>query len=173
MVSASAALALAIVQFAALRFSNSELLVRIVLPATIAAVPAALWVYRDRLGVWIICVGAAANLAAILANGGLMPIRHETVVQAVGVERAAEYQVGSWIEGSKDVLVADDGGRLTALGDQIVLSAGGAGMAVSPGDIVIWVGLLTLIGEFSWAWHSSRGSADTRGVRTAEGGATT
>jgi hypothetical protein len=132
-------------QLIAVRFSPSELLVRIILPLTIIAVPAALWPHRRHIGVWIMYVGLAANLAAILANGGLMPIRRETVEDAVGVERAAAYRTGEWIRGSKDVLVEHR--RATALGDSVVVRLGGGGMVVSPGDIVILAGVLVLAAE--------------------------
>lgn len=175
-VSASVAVALLALQLVVLRYSTSETLVRFVLPATIAAVPAALWVYRQRLGIWIIFVGVAANLTAILANGGLMPIERATVVSAIGEERAADYAPGEWIQGSKDVLVPAGGGRLTSLGDQIIIPLGGGGMAVSPGDIVIWSGLMVLVGEFSWSWQRRvrpQTASSERGRQAAEGGAAT
>jgi hypothetical protein len=173
--SATFALAVVILQFGFLRLSTSEIAVRIVLPATILAVPAALWVYRDRVGVWVIYVGLLANLAPILANGGLMPIRHASIVEAVGEERAARYETGSWIPGSKDVLVPNDGGRLTGLGDQIVIRVGGGGLIVSPGDLVIWAGLLVLAGEASLAWQRRQRAvrSPTSARAAAEGGAVT
>jgi hypothetical protein len=175
---ASACLALAIlaVQFAALRFAPSEVVVRIVLPATIMAVPATLWVYRDRLGVWVMYVGLAANLAPILANGGLMPIHRDTVVQAIGEERAARYTPGEWVAGSKDVLVGEGGGRLIQLGDQIIIRLGDGGMVASPGDVVVWFGLLILAAEASVSWQRRQRSARAvTGVAqpVAEGGAAT
>jgi hypothetical protein len=171
--SATFALALLLVQFGVFRFSDSEALVRVVLPATIAAVPLALWLYRDRIGTWIIYVGVAANLAAILANGGLMPITRDTVTRAVGEERAARYTAGQWIPGSKDVLVPDGGGRLPELGDQIVIAAGRGGMAASPGDVVIWAGLMVLVAEFSWSWQVGRQRQRVTPIHSAEGGAAT
>ena len=85
--SAVLAVALLGIQFAAIRFAPSEPIVRVVLPATIALVPLALWVHRGHVGVWVIFVGLAANLCAILANGGLMPIERSTV--AAGGRRRA------------------------------------------------------------------------------------
>jgi hypothetical protein len=82
-----------------------------------------------------------------------MPIEQSTVIDAVGVERAAQYDEGSWIPGSKDVLLGPGEGRLVALGDSIVIRAGGGGMAASPGDFVVWAGLLVLAGEASLAWQ--------------------
>jgi hypothetical protein len=151
------------------------MVIRIVLPATVGLAPLALWAHRRLLGVWVIFVGLAANLAAILANGGLMPIEQSTVVAAVGAERAAIYQPGAWIPGSKDVLLRPGEGRLVALGDSIIIRAGGRGMAASPGDFVVWAGLLVLAGEASLAWQRrqrpERATAPI--LPRAEGSATT
>ena len=155
--SAAFALSLAAVQLATIRLSPSDVPVRIVLPATIALAPLALWPHRAHLGVWVMFVGLAANLAAIAANGGLMPIERDTVAQAVGVERAAAYADGAWIEGSKDRLVAPGDGRALALGDAIVVPVGGGGLVVSAGDIVIGAGLVFLAAEAAaLAWLRPR-----------------
>ncbi len=181
---AALALALVALQFGAIRLAPSELAVRIALPATIAAVPLALWTQRHRIGLWILFVGVAANLAAIVANGGLMPIKRSTVVSAAGPERAAAYADGAWLRGSKDVLLAPGSGHLAPLGDSIVIPIGGGGIVASPGDLVVWAGLIMLAGETSLAWQRRIRRADeateesgatrvgTR-VETAEGGATT
>ncbi len=174
--SATFALTLLAVQFAALRFAPSEILVRVILPATIIAVPLALWVYRDRIGVWVMYVGLAANLAPILANGGLMPIHYDTVVSAIGEERAARYTPGEWVAGSKDVLVAEDEGRLMELGDQIIIRTASGGMVASPGDVVVWCGLLILTAEASIAWQRrqrAERAVMSRPHQAAEGGAAT
>ena len=173
--SASMAVVLLVVQAAAIQLSPSEAAVRLLLPATLCLVPVALWPHRARIGVWVIFVGLLANLAPVLANGGLMPIERGTVVEAVGAERAAEYKVGAWIEGSKDVLVADGGGQLTVLGDSIVIRFGEGGLAASPGDVVVFAGLLVLAAEFSVAWQRRQRPANERvRVRSrADGSATT
>jgi hypothetical protein len=173
-VATTLALSMMALQFAVIRTSPSDVPVRIVLPATIALVPVALWPLRHRMGVWIMFVGLGANLAAIVANGGLMPIEHSTVVDAIGEERAGTYEAGAWIEGSKDVLVAPGEGRLLALGDGIIVRTGSGGFAASPGDVVIVAGFLTLVAEASLAWHRSRQTAsDARPSRRAQGSATT
>jgi hypothetical protein len=180
--SATLALALVAVQVAALRVVPWEAAVRVLLPATIAAAPLALWTYRRHLGTWMIFVGLAANLTAILANGGLMPIEHSTVVEAIGPDQAAQYEIGDWISGSKDVLVATGDGRLQPLGDSIVIRLGRGGLVASPGDLVVWAGMLMLAAEASVAWQR-RGRAGQRDALEmppseqpaprAEGGATT
>ena len=175
------ALALVAAQFGAIRFAPSALAVRIALPATIAAVPLALWPLRNRLGTWLMFVGLAANLAVILANGGLMPIERGTIAAAAGEERAARYRPGEWISGSKDVLVGPGSGHAVALGDSIVVHVGGGGFVASPGDIIVWAGLVLLAGEASLAWQrrASRGHgagaglAQRAGEERAEGSATT
>ena len=147
------ALSLVVAQLGAIRLAPSDVVVRIALPLSVAAVPVALWPLRRRAGIWIMFVGLAANLAAIVANGGLMPIRHQTVVEAVGATRAERYSPGRWIVGSKDVLVPPGRGRLLWLGDQIVVGTVHSGFVASPGDVVVWAGMLVLGAEVSWTWQ--------------------
>jgi hypothetical protein len=173
---ASLALSMMLLQFAVIAASPHELPVRIVLPLTIGLVPVALWPLRKHPGVWVMFVGLAANLAVILSNGGLMPIERSTVVAAIGAERAAEYRTGAWITGSKDVLVADGGGRATALGDSITVHIGSSGFAASPGDVVLWCGVLLLIAEASWRWQRGAGNrarSEEQPPTRAEGSAPT
>lgn len=153
---AAGALCLLMVQAAVMRLSPMSLPLRIVLPATVALTPAALWPLRRYAGTWVIFVGLTANLAAILANGGLMPIEERTVVAAVGAERAANYEPGHWLRGSKDVLVAPGQGRLVALGDAIIIRTGSGGFAASAGDLVIWCGVIVLAAQASVAWQRRR-----------------
>lgn len=173
--SASGALALVAIQFASIRLAPSDAPLRVILPLTIALVPATLWPYRGHLGVWVMFVGLAANLAAVLTNGGLMPIQQRTVAAIVGDERAGDYAPGAWIAGSKDVVVARGEGRLVALGDGIVIRLRGGWIAASPGDVVIWSGLLVLAAEASVAWQRRPKPVATRppAISRAEGSATT
>lgn len=146
-------LCLVLAQFGVMHLSPWAWPVRIILPATIAAAPAALWIYRGRVGVSVIFVGLAANLCVILANGGLMPMERTTLVRAIGAEGADAYTTGQWIAGSKDVLVERPDGRLLALGDQIIVRMGSGGFVASPGDFVIWSGIVILAAEASVAWQ--------------------
>jgi hypothetical protein len=145
-----------VIQFSVIRFAPSAVWVRVAVPATIALVPLALWPYRVRAGTWVIFVGLAANLAVILANGGLMPIERPSVAAAIGAQRADAYRLGAWIPGSKDVLVAQGGGRAVALGDSLVVrTGGGRGIVASPGDAVILFGAMLLAAEASFGWQRS------------------
>ena len=71
-VATSLALALLALQYIVVQASPAGLAVRIVLPATMALAPLALWPLRRHAGVWVIFVGLGANLAAVLANGGYL-----------------------------------------------------------------------------------------------------
>lgn len=176
--SACFAVGLATLQILVLRLSPSELSVRVILPLTIALAPVALWPHRRHIGTWMMIVGLLSNLAVILANGGLMPIEEPTVVAAVGIERAATYRPGEWIAGSKDVLVRAGSGHAIALGDSISLGTARRGVVVSPGDIVVWEGILVLVAEGSIAWQlrkrrERRLAAEERDEQKAAGGAAT
>ena len=162
--SASFAMGLMALQLAVIRLSPSDVPVRIVLPMTVALAPFALWTFRRHAGTVVIFVGLAANLTAILANGGLMPIERHTVAAAAGEDRATKYEAGAWLTGSKDVLLAPGNGRLVALGDGIVVRAGTGGLVVSAGDIVIWVGLMLLAAEASLGWQRRERGEATGGV---------
>ena len=166
--SAMFALALVIVQFGVMRLSPWALPVRIVLPVTVAAAPIPLWLYRDKIGVWVVFVGLAANLCVIVANGGLMPMERSTLVSAVGPDRADSYDTGQWIAGSKDVLIERPDGHLVALGDAIIVRLGGGGFVASPGDIVIWSGLALLAAEASIAWQSTERTKRAERTRRIE-----
>jgi hypothetical protein len=84
-------------------------------------------------------------------------MERSTLVAALGYERADAYATGEWIAGSKDVLVErGHGGRLLALGDGIILRIGGGGLVASPGDIVIWSGIVVLAAEASIAWQRAQ-----------------
>lgn len=131
--------------------SQWELLVRVVLPASIFLALTVLWIWRRYLGVWCISVGLAANLVVVVCNGGLIPMEHSTLVSAVGQERADQYQVNSWLTGSKDVLVADGQGKFLFLGDQIIITPFGmVGFVASPGDIVVLSGFVLFLLEISY-----------------------
>jgi Family of unknown function (DUF5317) len=125
-------------------------------------------------------VGLLANLVAVMANGGLMPITRSTVVAAAGDERAARYTPGEWLAGSKDILIEDGSGRAMALGDRLVVHIGAGGFVASAGDAVVGLGLIVLAVEASVAFHSSsfasrEAETPVRGApeKRAEGGAVT
>ncbi len=164
-----------ILQLGVIAVSPWEMLVRVTLPATIAAVPAALWPHRRLVGVWVMAVGLAANLAVVLANGGLMPIERATVASAIGDARAERYDSGAWIRGSKDVLSDYGEGHALALGDSIVVPVGSRGLVASPGDVVILAGLALIAVEAAWQrlYTGRRSPSYALSTEASGGGATT
>lgn len=133
-------------------------LLRIVFPATFLGVLPILWWHRTYWSLWVVAVGAALNFTAIVANGGLMPITVSTLEAATGEPAALRADVGERLPHTKDVLVADDGGRLTALGDRIIVELGSKHPVVSLGDVLIAAGLAAFAVEAGLkAWLARRG----------------
>jgi hypothetical protein len=102
------------------------------------------------------------------------------VTAAAGDERAAAYTPGQWLNGSKDVLIADGSGHAVALGDSLVVHIGKGGFVASAGDLVVGFGLVVLAVEASVAFQrgsfgSPEAAAEARGrsKKRAEGGAVT
>lgn len=122
-------------------------LLRVVFPMTFLGVAPILWWHRSFWSLWVVAAGAALNFAAIVANGGLMPITVSTLEAATGEPAELRGQVGQRLPHTKDVLVADDGGRLTALGDRIILTLGSKHPVVSIGDVFIAAGLAGFAAE--------------------------
>jgi hypothetical protein len=87
-----------------------------------------LW-HVDRLpGVWLVSIGAALNLAVIVANGARMPVAQAGAGSLAKLGHEGQY------------VLMDSGTRLNALGDWIVLPQW-LGGAYSPGDVVVAVGI--------------------------------
>jgi hypothetical protein len=158
---AAAASGLLLVQVATLLIIDTDPAVRVLLPATMAGLLPLAWLGRRLLGVRVMAAGLLLNLAAILANGGLMPIAPETVQAVAGTEELAQYQPGQRLPTSKDVLLAKGDTRLQALSDHVVLPLPGwFHKAASPGDLVIVLGIVVvvtqLIGRQGRAWGETR-----------------
>ena len=91
-------------------------------------------------GIRLILVGLLLNLAAMLANGGLMPVE-SSAVEAVGRYQPAELKSGEHIPRSKNVLVDAKAIHLRALSDVLVLPVRRPfRAAVSLGDLLVLVG---------------------------------
>ncbi|MDQ3703298.1 MAG: DUF5317 domain-containing protein [Chloroflexota bacterium] len=98
---------------------------------------------RQIPGIPVIAVGLLMNATVILANGGLMPQGPETVQLRHAGEVIA---LGQHIPRTKGVLLPRDATRLWWLSDHIVLPSGrGLPMVVSPGDLLLAVGLAVTV----------------------------
>jgi hypothetical protein len=75
-----------------------------------------------RPGPWLVALGGVCNLAVVLANGGVMPVAFEGTLGSPLYTRA-------------------DQARLAVLGDQLPIG----GWIVSPGDVLMGLGLVVLV----------------------------
>lgn len=113
----------------------------------VADVPIVVFLYTNRRvpGVACVLLGLALNVAAMAANGGLMPI---TLDKVPGPHVATRFD-GSRLRFSTDRVVAP-GAPLAALGDVITLGgAGGRGATVSIGDLFIVGGCLVVASRYA------------------------
>lgn len=98
---------------------------------------------RHLPGIPVITAGLLMNAGVILANGGLMPQSPETVQIRHAGEAIA---LGQHIPRTKGVLLPREATRLWWLSDHIVLPSGrGLPMVVSPGDLILAVGLAVTV----------------------------
>jgi hypothetical protein len=93
-------------------------------------------------GMRLILVGLLLNLAAMVANGGMMPVTADGV-EAVGRHQRSEVSYGSHIPGTKNVLMAREDVHLRGLTDSITLPIPGPmTRVVSLGDILVAAGTI-------------------------------
>jgi hypothetical protein len=92
-------------------------------------------------GLRLIFLGLLLNFAAIVANGGFMPVSPEALNRAGFGEKLAAVQPGTPLPGSKDILLAREDTRLWFISDVVALPPP-ISKVISPGDILIGIGLL-------------------------------
>ncbi len=99
-----------------------------------------LWLNMAHRWVGVVLVGTASNALAIIANGGRMP-----------VTRAALERLGGPLLGAGGTgvdprhILATPGTPLAFLGDHIAVGAGRLAAILSPGDLLMGVGLAGLV----------------------------
>ena len=136
---ALAGIGLQVVIISLLPAEGSQILHEGVHVASYALLGACVWVNRRIPGVWLIGLGGALNLVAILANGGVMPIDPDLVVRAV--QRGGEGFVNSG--------VVEDA-RLAFLGDVFATPRSWPLANVySVGDVIIVLGIVILLHRVS------------------------
>ncbi len=98
-------------------------------------------------GIKLVLVGLLLNLAAMLANGGLMPVE-APAVEAVGKHQVGDLQIGAHIPGSKNVLLDPQDVRLRELSDILVVPIPRPfTRAISVGDLFVLAGVVITFGE--------------------------
>lgn len=106
-----------------------------------------LWALSRNLHLWSMCIlalGTVLNFAAIVANGGLMPVSPGARLQA-GMTAIEESGFGKVLTEGTGVLLPVDQTNLWFLSDIIPISL--VGGVFSPGDVLIGVGLLVFVLE--------------------------
>lgn len=102
---------------------------------------------------WITLTGAALNTAVIAANGGRMP------VSAPVLREASQSVILSGPSGPFYVL-AGPRTALPALGDTLPLAAGGIGAIMSPGDVLLAIGIAATLAAGMTAKSGGDGQID-------------
>ncbi len=99
-----------------------------------------LWLNRAQPWFPLLLLGTALNGAAILANGGRMPVSR-TALERIGGALVAAVDAGA----DPRHVLAGPGTPLGFLGDQVALGYPGAGLIVSPGDLLLACGIAGLV----------------------------
>lgn len=120
--------------------SSLDLVKRAFIVAGHVIVLAVAWRVRHLWGMQLVVVGLALNLAAIVANGGAMPVTPEARI--LRGASTAGIALGDDIPRSKGVLLAREDTRLWPLTDIFVVIAGPVRKAFSPGDFVTIAGMV-------------------------------
>jgi hypothetical protein len=106
------------------------------------------WFNRKHSAFWMLGLGLILNLTVIVLNGGLMPISRETLTKLKLDAPITDWQVGSRVGGSKDILLLPAQTRLEWLSDRFVLPSWFPYKAAfSLGDLFIALGAVWLLWE--------------------------
>jgi len=104
------------------------------------------WFNRKHSTFWMLGLGLILNLTVIILNGGLMPISRETLTKLKLDTPIADWQVGSRVGNSKDILLLPAQTRLGWLSDRFVLPSWFPYKAAfSLGDLFIALGAVWLL----------------------------
>ena len=105
-----------------------------------------IWRNRQMIGIQIVGLGVICNLLVIVANGGLMPITAETLLQINPGSTLEQWPVGTHYGYSKDIILPRDQVKLWALSDILVVPPGFLYTAAfSVGDLLIAAGIIVLL----------------------------
>jgi hypothetical protein len=142
-----------LVQLSALFFSSQAVAVALTAAASLVVLSFAAANMRVP-GMALIALGAAMNLTVVLANGG-MPLSRDALGRA-GLE-------DPFIAGSSPAVhrLLDDDTRLSFLGDVIPLPTP-VRRVYSPGDLVLWTGLLLAVQSLTVSRGRRRAGAGDR-----------
>jgi hypothetical protein len=113
---------------------------------TYASLIAFLWVNRRLPGMKLILLGAALNLAVILANGGYMPVTSEALMRSGHLDLVFVHDERAFVLGSKDIVLPEAQTRLQMLSDVVgIPEAFPISATFSVGDLIIMAGAAGLV----------------------------
>jgi hypothetical protein len=117
----------------------------------------------------ILIIGTGLNFAVMAANGGLMPVAPETLLEARMVRLAPGLAPGTPVAGTKDVVLPREQTRLAYLADVFVWPAVPRRAVFSAGDVLIALGAAMLLQAMvtaprSPAWRPNRARSARRAL---------
>ena len=101
---------------------------------------ATLWLNRGHPWILVVLLGTVLNTAAIIANGGRMPVSRDALSHI-----AHPLVLAFHPEGDPRHVLAGPGSPLSFLGDVMALEIAGIGVIVSAGDLLMAVGIAGLV----------------------------
>jgi hypothetical protein len=99
--------------------------------------------FRRYVGSWLIAVGVLMNLLPMLANGGMMPVSYEAVVESGNYPRITEASIGQQLDDSKGVVLRLEDIRFAVFADRHRIGFFRA--IFSSGDVVLLAGLVLVV----------------------------
>lgn len=131
---------------------------RLLLVATYLVLAVVLWANRGLWSVRVLAIGLALNVLAIGMGRGLMPVAPDTA-QAAGLGGKIQgLALGRSIPRSKDVLMTRAETALWPISDSIPVSLGSFHNVVSPGDLVVVLGVVAGVIELMLAQRQPVGA---------------
>jgi hypothetical protein len=100
------------------------------------AAVAVLWQNRSHPWALVILVGLGLNALVLTLNTGRMPVSERALA---GVTRVIDAQAAADLDARH--FIVGPGTRLPQLGDVVAVGAWGIGVVLSPGDVVLAIGL--------------------------------
>jgi len=105
-----------------------------------------LYINRRLPGIKLILLGAALNLAVILANGGYMPVTREALARSGHQDLVFVHDEQAFVLGSKDIVLPEKQTRLQLLSDVVgIPEAFPVSATFSVGDLIIMAGAAGLV----------------------------
>jgi len=121
--------------------------------ATYALLMAFLMANRRLPGLRLVLLGAALNLAVILANGGYMPVTREALERSGHLDLIIDHGEKAYVLGSKDIVLSEAETHLKLLSDVVgIPETFPTSATFSLGDVFImagaaWLAYRALLGD--------------------------